>query len=171
MDWKKLSGPGILQLGNLEQYTIIADTERTSFLVIKTVPSVQPGQNEMYDEYVYVKQFVTRKKFLTGLLTKLCQQKNDLKWCLTSTKTMFLSQMYLRYQSSSSAFLEPTLSLKGYFPSWIVHGVNTLKAMSVTKVNYDKTCVEFFKILLTKKYLLKKIQNSKKYSSFVSSYF
>jgi hypothetical protein len=36
--------------------------ERTSSLVIKTVPSVQLAENEMYDEYVYVKQFVTRGK-------------------------------------------------------------------------------------------------------------
>jgi hypothetical protein len=68
-----------------------------------------------------------------------------------------------------SAFLEPMLPLKGYFP--LMNGVNTLKAMSVTKVKYDKTCVEFFKILLTKKVLLKKIHNSKKYNSFASSYF
>jgi hypothetical protein len=33
---KKLSGPGILQLGNLEQNTFMADIERISSHVIKT---------------------------------------------------------------------------------------------------------------------------------------
>jgi hypothetical protein len=49
--------------------------------------------------------------------------------------------------------------------------VDTLKAMLVPEVNDDETCVEFFKMLLTKKGLLKKIHSSEKYSSFASSYF
>jgi hypothetical protein len=63
--------------------------------VIKTVPSVQLIEDEMYDEYVCVMQFVTGEKFLSGLLTKLRQLKDGLKWSLTSTKTIFLPQMYL----------------------------------------------------------------------------
>jgi hypothetical protein len=63
--------------------------------VVKTVPSVQLAENEMYDEYVYMKQFGTGEKVLSGLLTKLCQLKDGLKWSLTCTKTMFLSQIYL----------------------------------------------------------------------------
>jgi hypothetical protein len=47
-------------------------------------------------------------------------------------------------------------------------GVDTLQAMLVTKVNYAETCVEFFKMLLTKKDLLNEIHISEKYSSFAS---
>jgi hypothetical protein len=47
---KKLSAPGILQLGNLEQNTFMADIETTLSHVIKTVQSVQSAENEMYDE-------------------------------------------------------------------------------------------------------------------------
>jgi ribosomal protein L16 Arg81 hydroxylase len=50
-------------------------------------------------------------------------------------------------------------------------GVDTLKAMLVTKVNYDEACAEFFKMLLTKKDRLQQIHNSEKYSSFASFYF
>jgi hypothetical protein len=49
--------------------------------------------------------------------------------------------------------------------------VDTPKAMLVSKANYDETCVELFRMLLTKKDLLKKIHNSEKYKGFASSYF
>jgi hypothetical protein len=39
-----------------------ADIESTSTPVIKTILSVQLAENEMYDECVYVKQFVTGEK-------------------------------------------------------------------------------------------------------------
>jgi hypothetical protein len=49
---------------------------------------------------------------------------------------------------------------------WCAHP----QANASGKVNYDGTCVEFFKMLLTKKDLLKKIHNSEKYSSFASCF-
>jgi hypothetical protein len=39
-----------------------AATERTLSLVINIVPSVQLAENEVCDEYVYMKQFVTGEK-------------------------------------------------------------------------------------------------------------
>jgi hypothetical protein len=50
-------------------------------------------------------------------------------------------------------------------------GVHMPKAVLVTKVNYDETCVEFLKMLLINKDLLKKIHSSEKYSSFAFSCF
>jgi hypothetical protein len=49
-------------------------------------------------------------------------------------------------------------------------GVDTSKAVLVTEATYDETCVGFFKMLLTKKELLKKIPGSEKYSGFASSF-
>jgi hypothetical protein len=37
-----------------------SDVERTSSLVVETVQSVQLAKSEMYNEYVYVKQYLTR---------------------------------------------------------------------------------------------------------------
>jgi hypothetical protein len=68
------------------------------------------------------------------------------------------------------------LPLKGYLLSrngtWSSGktqlGMGTLKAMLVTTVNYDGTCVESFTMLLTKKDCPKKIHNFEKYSNFLS---
>ena len=49
-------------------------------------------------------------------------------------------------------------------------GEDTSKAVLVTEVTYDETCVEFFKMLLTKKEVFKKIPGSEKYSRFASSF-
>jgi hypothetical protein len=47
-------------------------------------------------------------------------------------------------------------------------GVDTLKAVLMTKVNYYETCAEFFKMLLREKDVLKKIHETENYSSFAS---
>jgi hypothetical protein len=67
---------------------------------------------------------------------------------------------HIRYQTSR--FLRDSSEFSLFVPDFF-------KANSGRQfVNYDKICVEFFKMLLTKKDLLKKIHNSEKFSSFAS---
>jgi hypothetical protein len=90
-------------LQDLESYSWVtlnrssswSDIERTSSLVVKTVQSVQLAKNEMYDEYVYVKQYVTGGTISEWTAQKLCQLEDGLKWSLTSIKTILFSEMYL----------------------------------------------------------------------------
>jgi hypothetical protein len=111
-------------LQDLESYSWVtlsrtsswADFERTPPLVIKTVQSVQVIENEIYDEYVYVKPFVTGG-VPEWTANKTMPTQRWVEMVSHFTKIMFHSQMYLSYQSSFSAFLEPMLPLKEYFSS------------------------------------------------------
>ena len=49
--------------------------------------------------------------------------------------------------------------------------IDTLKAILLTKVNYEENCTEFYTMLQSEKNLLKKIHSSEKYKKFCTQKF
>jgi hypothetical protein len=140
-----------------------ADIEKTSSLVIKTVLSIQLAGSEMYYDYVYVKQFVTGERVADWTANKTLPAQRWVVMVTHFNKNYLPCSIVLKLVEflfclpGANAATERVFSLMN--STWTSGktqlGVDTLKAVIVTKVNYDKTCVEFFKMLLTKTTLRK----------------
>lgn len=127
----------------------------------------------MYEEYVNVKEFVTEEKVAEWADKKTLPPQRWMEMFSHFTNNQILALNVLKLAEfffclpGTNAATERVFSLMN--STWTSDksqlGVNILKAILVTKVNYDETCVEFYKMLLSKKELLKEIHSSEKYSS------
>jgi hypothetical protein len=94
--------------------------------VIKTVPSVQLAESEMYDEYVYVKQYASAERVSEWTANETSP---------ASAKIIFLSQIYLSWQflvclPGNNAAIERVFSVMS--SAWTSHKTRlvwTLKAI------------------------------------------
>lgn len=169
---------------NLESYSWVMlnrtpnweDIEKSSSLVSQTVPSVDFPENEMYDEYVYMKQFVTSQKISEWSLNKTLPGQRWVELAshfknnhVPVSHILKLAEFFLCLPGTNAATERVFSLMNSLWTNDKTHlGVETLKAMLITKVNYEETCVEFYKMLHIKKDILQKIHSSEKYSISVS---
>lgn len=160
----------------LDRTPLWTDIEKSLSFVTKTVSSIQFVENEMYNEYVYMKQFVTKKKISEWAAKKTLPTERwiDMISHFNDNNVPFsnvskLAEFFFSLPGTNAATERVFSHMNNTWTSYKTQlSVDTLKAMLLIKVNYDKTCVEFYKMLQTEKNLLKKIYSSSKYNSFTS---
>jgi hypothetical protein len=128
---------------------------KTVEFVWKVPPPFDIDDNVLYDEFLCIKQYVNLEKLAEW---RSARKSLDEYWmeiishfllCLHVTNA--LTERVFFFMNSLWTSEKTQLS------------VETLKAVLITRVNFEHTCLDFFKMLCGKRGILKKTPLSQKY--------
>ena len=174
----------------LEKWTkkVFQEMETYSWIILKEIPSwnqIQTAlllinkmttnykllETDTYEEYVYLKQYITEEKIMDWSKNKKCPvqrwieisahfNKNQIP-CLNILK---LPEFFFCFPGTNAA-TERVFSIMNNF--WTSDKtqlkVDTLKGMLISKINFDLSCTDFYKKIKNEKEVLKNIHSSQKY--------